>query len=117
MPGYGYVSSMFAFGLEECGAYERAEELAMGALHLDPRDAWALHAAVHCAEMTGRREDGVRLLREGEADWTASNLFAGHLHWHWALFSLEDGVSGYKAAMSRCVEEREGVFLFCPYLF
>ena len=103
MPGFAYVCGMLAFGLEENGQYERAEELAMAALHMEPGESWALHAAVHVCEMRGAREQGKQLLKEMEDHWTASNLFARHLHWHWALLSVEDGTVGYRSALSRCV--------------
>jgi hypothetical protein len=103
MPGYAHVCGMMAFGLEETGHYERAEELAMAALHMDPRDAWAAHAAVHVYEMRGQREQGKQLLKESEEYWAESNIFARHLHWHWALFAAEDGTVGYRSALSRCV--------------
>lgn len=98
MPGYGRVTGMLAFGLEECGAYQQAEELAMTAINMDPADAWALHAAVHVYEMAGRREEGKRLLKETEEQWMKANLFDRHLHWHKALLNLEDGTVGYRAA-------------------
>ena len=101
MPAHSYVSGMLAFGMEECGLYDRAEELAMGALNKDPRDVWALHAGVHVCEMRGQFEEGKRLLREMEDDWKHSNIFSRHLYWHWGLFSLQDGVSGYRSAIKR----------------
>ena len=101
MAGFPYVCGMLAFGLGETGQLERAEELAMAALHMESRDAWALHAAVHAYEMRGQREQGKQLLKEAEEDWTASNIFSRHLHWHWALFSVEDGTVGYRSALAR----------------
>ena len=102
MPGYGHVCGMLAFGMEECGDLERAEELAMGALDRDAADIWALHAAVHVHEMRGQFDEGKRLLRETEDDWSQANLFARHLYWHWGIFSLEEGLSGWRSALSRC---------------
>ena len=101
MPGYGHVCGMLAFGMEECGDYERAEELAMSALNANPRDIWALHAAVHVHEMRGQFDEGKRLLKETEEYWSQANLFARHLYWHWGIFSLEDGLSGWRSALSR----------------
>jgi hypothetical protein len=98
MPGYGRVAGMLAFGHEECGAYAAAEDMAMSALAKDPADVWALHAAVHVHEMSGRREEGRQLLKETAEAWGAANLFDCHLHWHVALMALEDGGVGYRAA-------------------
>ena len=52
-PGYGYVSGMYAFGLEENGQYEAAEVQARRALEENPCDVWAVHATAHIFE---RRE-------------------------------------------------------------
>jgi len=102
MPHYGRVCGMLAFGLEETGAYERAEELAMTALTLDPADAWAAHAATHVYEMAARREDGERFLRETEDGWAGAALFARHIHWHWALFhAAAGGARAYRQAIAR----------------
>jgi hypothetical protein len=101
MPGYGKVAGMMAFGAGECNALERAEELAMAALNTDPDDAWSLHAAVHVYETACRREDGERLLKETEQHWSAADLFARHIHWHWALFALATGTNGYRQALAR----------------
>jgi len=101
-PRYGRVCGMLAFGLEETGAYERAEELAMTALTLDPADAWAVHAATHVFEMGARREEGERLLRDTEEHWRAAALFARHIDWHWGLFALAaGGATGYRQAAAR----------------
>ena len=101
MPAYGHVCGMLAFGLEECGELERAEELAMGALNREATDIWALHAAVHVHETRGQFDEGKRLLKETEDDWAGANLFARHLYWHWGIFSLEEGLSGWRSALSR----------------
>lgn len=102
MPGYGRVCAMLGFGLEETGAYDRAEELAMTALTLDPFDVWAVHSAAHVYEMGARRDEGERFLRDTEDHWTGSALFSRHIHWHWALFHLAaGGKQGYRQAISR----------------
>lgn len=44
--------------------YEEAENFAMRTLHMDPDDAWTVHAMCHVYEMQGRRNEGLRLLRE-----------------------------------------------------
>ncbi len=88
-PGYHAVLGMHAFGLEETGAYERAEERARAAMDAQPFDAWAHHALTHCFEMLGRKEDGVRLMAERERFWAEDNFFAVHNWWHWALFHLD----------------------------
>ena len=61
------------------------------ALAVNPDDVWAIHAVVHAHEMRGQVADGIRFLREREADWGSGNLFTVHNWWHLALFHLEGG--------------------------
>ena len=82
---------MQAFGLEESGSYSEAEAAGLAALAVNPDDVWAIHAVVHAHEMRGRVADGIRFLREREADWGSGNLFTVHNWWHLALFHLEGG--------------------------
>ncbi|WP_420347970.1 tetratricopeptide repeat protein [Pelagibius sp.] len=88
-PGYHALLGMYAFGLEECGDYQRAEEMGRRAIDLNPRDAWAQHAVAHVMEMQGRQEDGIAWMRGRERDWTADNFFAIHNWWHLALYHLD----------------------------
>lgn len=88
IPGYSYVLGMYAFGLEECNQYPEAEATARHALDLEPRDAWAVHAAVHVMEMQGRIDEGITFLTAREADWAPGNSFAYHNYWHLALYYL-----------------------------
>jgi tetratricopeptide (TPR) repeat protein len=90
MPGYSYVLGMHAFGLEEMNQYPEAEATARRALDLEPRDGWAVHAAVHVMEMQGRGEEGAEFLAAREGDWAPDNAFAFHNFWHLALFRLDD---------------------------
>eukprot|EP01083_Nonionella_stella_P063730 165622_1 len=55
---------MFAYALEECNEYDRAEKSASQCIGHDPTDIWGNHALVHCYEMTGRWEEGTEFLRE-----------------------------------------------------
>jgi tetratricopeptide (TPR) repeat protein len=89
VPGYGYVLGMHAFGLEEMGDYDRAEERGRRALELNPRDPWAVHAVAHVMEMEGRLADGVQWLTRRTNDWAPDNGFAFHNWWHLALYHLD----------------------------
>jgi hypothetical protein len=80
---------MHAFGLEESGQYELAEDRGMAALATNPDDVWAVHAVVHTFEMRGLVDDGIRFLRTREPDWTGDNMFTVHNWWHMALYLLE----------------------------
>ena len=88
MAGYGYVLGKYAFGLEECGEYERAEALARQAVEINGRDIWAVHAAAHVMEMQGRTADGIAWLEETEAGWTKCAFFVHHVWWHKAVYHL-----------------------------
>ena len=91
IPSYSYVLGMHAFGLEEMNQYAEAEATARKALALQPRDGWAVHAAVHVMEMQGRIDEGIEFLLSREADWAPDNAFAYHNFWHLALFHMDGG--------------------------
>ena len=87
-PGYGYVCGMYAFGLEENGQYDAAEQQAGKALEQNPRDVWAVHAQAHIFEMEGAQRLGVAFLDRSVDAWSSS-YFATHNWWHRALYHLE----------------------------
>lgn len=87
--GYHAVLSMLAFGLGETGEYGRAEEAALHALALEPRNVRAHHAVAHVLEMQGRGQEGVRWMCAREAHWGGEGPMAIHLWWHLALYQLE----------------------------
>lgn len=89
LPGYSYVLGMHAFGLEEMNQYSEAEATALRALSIQPKDGWAVHAAVHVMEMQGRSEEGIAFLAARERDWAPDNAFAFHNFWHLALFCMD----------------------------
>lgn len=90
-PHYGIVHGCYAFGLEENGQYERAEEHGHIALSVRGDDVWAIHAVTHSYEMRGAIGDGIRFMNDRRADWTENNLFSAHNWWHKALFSADLG--------------------------
>ena len=94
LPGYHAVLAMQAFGLEECGEYEAAEDSARAALALHPRDARAHHVMAHVFEMTGRAPEGERWLVTHAPDWSDGTIVATHGWWHLALFQLAQGRLG-----------------------
>jgi tetratricopeptide (TPR) repeat protein len=89
--GYGYVLGMQAFGLEECFAYEQAEDVGRRAVALQPHDTWAIHAVAHVCEMQGRAADGIQWMNATRSAWEANNGLAVHNHWHLALMHLARG--------------------------
>ncbi|MER5886609.1 tetratricopeptide repeat protein [Streptomyces sp. NPDC001941] len=90
-PQYGALRGMYAFGLEESGHYEQAEEAGLDALARNPRDVWGVHAVAHSHEMRGRFAEGVRFLDARTGDWASGNFLTVHNWWHYALFALEAG--------------------------
>jgi len=89
VPGYGYVLGMYAFGLEETGLYDRAEDAGRKALDANRRDPWAVHAVAHVMEMQGRIRDGIEFLGSRAPDWSVNNGLAYHNWWHLALHHLD----------------------------
>ena len=88
VPGYGYVLGFYAFGLEECRDFSRAEELGRRAVAMNPKDVYAIHAVAHVMEMQGRQQGGIAWMTTRQTDWATSN-FASHLWWHLALFHID----------------------------
>jgi hypothetical protein len=92
VPGFSVVLGMYAFGLEECGDYARAEEVGRQALEVEPLDCWAHHAVAHVMEMQGRAQEGIGWAVAREPHWSAEdNFFKVHNWWHRALCHLDLG--------------------------
>jgi tetratricopeptide (TPR) repeat protein len=87
--GFHAVLGMYAFGLEECADYARAEAEGRRALGLNPYDSWAHHAVAHVYEMQGRQEEGIRWMSSRQPYWAENNFFTIHNWWHWALYHLD----------------------------
>ncbi|RYG45624.1 hypothetical protein EON67_10410 [archaeon] len=85
--------------MEENRQFGEAEEYGMQAVHLDPSDAWGIHAVAHVYEETCRTNEGKRFLSEMRSHWADASLLDHHIAWHWCLFDLEEG--NYRAAISR----------------
>ncbi|MDP3659071.1 tetratricopeptide repeat protein [Phenylobacterium sp.] len=91
MPDHHAVLGMLAFGLEETGHYDRAEDAGLEALSLERRNGWAQHAVAHVFEMQDRRAEGVAFMRADIDAWTRESFFQVHNWWHLALFHLGQG--------------------------
>ncbi|HUI13104.1 MAG TPA: tetratricopeptide repeat protein [Xanthobacteraceae bacterium] len=91
VPGYGCVQGMYAYALEECGAYADAERWGRQAVEKNPGDLWAVHSVAHVLEMQGRSAEGVKWLSYTPQQWTDKNPFKAHVWWHAALFLLAQG--------------------------
>lgn len=93
-PGYSILLGMYAFGLEECGDYARAEAMGREAVAREPLDCWAHHAVAHVMEMQGRAEDGIGWMQAREPYWSGDdNFFKVHNWWHKALYHFDLGQS------------------------
>jgi tetratricopeptide (TPR) repeat protein len=91
VPEYGCVQGMYAYALEECGAYDEAERWGRQAVERNPGDLWAIHSVAHVLEMQGRSAEGVKWLAHTPEQWRHKNPFKAHLWWHAALFFLAQG--------------------------
>lgn len=91
VPGYGCVQGMYAYALEECGAYAEAEHWGRQAVEQNPGDLWAIHSVAHVLEMQGRSAEGIKWLDFSPEQWADKNPFKAHLWWHAALFCLAQG--------------------------
>ncbi len=102
-PCYGFVLSLYAFGLEENGQYAEAERLGRQAIDLNPADGWAVHAVAHVNEMQDRHKEGIAWITGLESHWSTLNNFRYHLWWHRALQHLN---CGEKEEALRLYDER-----------
>ena len=91
VPGYGCVQGMYAYALEECGAYDEAERWGREAVERNPGDLWAIHSVAHVLEMQGRSAEGVKWLSFTPDHWAKKNPFKANVWWHAALFFLAQG--------------------------
>jgi len=91
LPGYDAVLAMHAFGLQECGEFERAEAAARESLARNPANARVHHVMAHVFEMTDRTGDGLRWMNAHQDGWAAGSLVSRHCWWHVALFHLAQG--------------------------
>ena len=91
VPGYGCVQGMYAYALEECGAYDEAERWGRQAVERNPGDLWAIHSVAHVLEMQGRSAEGVKWLNYTPDQWAQKNPFKAHVWWHAALFFMAQG--------------------------
>jgi tetratricopeptide (TPR) repeat protein len=91
LPGYHALLGMYAFGLEETAAYDKAERFGRQSVELEPRDGWGQHAVAHVMEMQCRTREGIAWMRGNPDAWATGSFFAVHNWWHLALYHLELG--------------------------
>ena len=79
---------MQSYGLEECAEYREASLVGRRACELNPDDIWAGHAMAHVFQMDSRWLDGLNWMDTMLPQWTDTNNFLRHLHWHKALYHI-----------------------------
>lgn len=89
-PEYSFILGMQAFGLEEAGHFEKAEEKALQCVALNPKDTWGVHALAHCYEMQGKAANGISFMLDCEDKWANDNYLSIHNRWHLSLYWLEN---------------------------
>jgi hypothetical protein len=67
---------MFSFGLEEQGDYNKAEEVGLEAVELNPTNVWAIHAVTHTYEMQAAFHKGMKYLDDRKDNWAKGNFFS-----------------------------------------
>ncbi len=91
LPGYHGALAIHAFALQECGEYAAAEQAALQAIELEPRDLRAHHAMTHVLEMHGRADEGIRWMGSRAGLWSEGGAASTHLWWHLALHHQQRG--------------------------
>ncbi len=84
--GYGCVQGMYAYALEECGAYADAERWGRQAVETKSRRPLGHSFGRPVLEMQGRSAEGAKWLAYTPQQWTDKNPFKAHVWWHAALF-------------------------------
>ncbi len=87
--GTPYVHGMYAFALEENGAFAPAEQWGRKASEADPAGVWSVHAVAHVLESQSRLREGVAWLGDMTDRWPTCGNFAYHMWWHRALYHVE----------------------------
>jgi len=92
-----YLHGMWAFGLEQCGQYEEAEQKAREGLAFEAElgaDAWLDHGLAHALYFQGEdmMDDAIEFLKSRSPTWNSTALHPflyTHNWWHLALLYCE----------------------------
>ncbi len=91
-PDRAYAHGMAAFGFEQTGDLQRAEEEGRLGTEMSEHEPWANHAVAHCLDAGGRLDEGVEWMHGLSQRWDDCNSFMyTHNWWHTALFHLDRG--------------------------
>lgn len=94
LPHYGeewWCLSQHAFALCENGDQERAADYIDRSPALNPRNANGAHVRSHVYYETGATDLGIRYLADWLGEYDRGGYLHGHLSWHCALWTLEQG--------------------------
>lgn len=95
LPHYGeddwWCLSQYAFALCETGNLTRADQMIDRSLALNPDNANGAHIRAHIWYEVGETKAGTDYLTDWLAGYDRSGVMHGHLSWHAALWSLEQG--------------------------
>ena len=94
LPHYGedwWCLSQYAFALCETGDLDRAGSIIDRALALNPRNANGAHVRSHVYYECGETAAGMTYLADWLREYDRRGYLHGHLSWHCALWSLEQG--------------------------
>lgn len=93
-PAYGedwWFLSQLAFAACEAGQVDRASNLIDRSLALQPRNAHGAHVRSHASYEAGDAAAGRAYLADWLAEYDRAAVLHGHLSWHVALWSLQQG--------------------------
>ncbi len=93
-PHYGedwWCLSQYAFALCENGNLAKASAIIDKSLELNPLNANGAHVRSHIYYETGETDLGIRYLVDWLKSYDRTGYLHGHLSWHAALWSLEQG--------------------------
>ena len=95
LPHYGeddwWCLSQYAFALCETGNLAKADRMIDRSLALNPDNANGAHIRSHIWYEVGETKAGTDYLTDWLAGYDRSGVMHGHLSWHAALWSLEQG--------------------------
>lgn len=94
LPHYGedwWCLSQYAFALCENGVQDKASTIIDRSLKLNPHNANGAHVRSHVSYEVGETDRGISYLAEWMKTYGRSGYLHGHLSWHAALWSLEQG--------------------------
>lgn len=94
LPHYGedwWSLSQYAFALCETGAQDKASAFIDRSMSLNPRNANGAHVRSHVYYESGETVLGISYLVDWLSTYEPTGYLHGHLSWHAALWSLEQG--------------------------